>query len=74
MRSTFLYYRKHHGWGVHFAKAAEKLLYRAIVLRNSFSSDPERRERRRDHRTMLKLIDQAWSDTHGGLISPPRPW
>ena len=74
MRSTFLYYRKHHGWRVHLARAAEKMLYRAIVLRNSLSRDPERCERKRDHRTMLKLIDQAWSDTHGGLISPPRPW
>jgi GT2 family glycosyltransferase len=74
MRSTFLYYRKHHGWRVHLARAAEKLLYRAVVLRNAFSRNPERRERKRDYRTMLQLLDQAWRDTDGGLVSPPRPW
>ena len=74
MRSTFLYYRKHHGWRVHLARAMEKTLYRAIVLRNALSRHPHRRQRERHHRTMLKLIDQAWRETSGGLVSPPRPW
>jgi GT2 family glycosyltransferase len=74
MRSTLLYYRKHHGSRVHLAKWLEKLLYSATVLRNKFSSDPERREREKHHRTLRRLMDQAWTDTHGGRVSPPRPW
>jgi GT2 family glycosyltransferase len=74
MRSTLLYYRKHHGWRVHLARAMEKLLFRAIILRNSFSRQPHRLERVRQHRAMLRLMDQAWRETSGGRISPPRPW
>ena len=74
MRSTLLYYRKHHGWRVHLAKWMEKLLYSATVLRNRLSRNPERRIRGRHHRDMIALMDQAWRDTRGGRISPPRPW
>jgi GT2 family glycosyltransferase len=74
MRSTLLYYRKHHGWRVHLARAMEKLLYRAIVLRNNFSREPYRQDRGRQHRAMMRLMDQAWRETDGGRISPPRPW
>ena len=74
MRSTLLYYRKHHGWRVHLAKWLEKLLYSATVMRNKYSKDPERREREKHHRTMVRLMDQAWQDTNGGRVSPPRPW
>jgi GT2 family glycosyltransferase len=74
MRSTLLYYRKHHGLIVHIAKLLEQTLYRATVLRNHFSRDPWRRERADYGRTMLKLMKQAWKDTAGGRVSPPRPW
>jgi len=74
MRSTLLYYRKHHGWRVWLAKSMEQSLYKITVLRNRFSSIPERRDRERHHRTMIGLMDQAWKDTSGGRISPPRPW
>ena len=74
MRSTLLYYRKHHGWRAHLARSMEKLLYRATVLRNRFSRIPERRLRELHHRRLLELMDQAWRDTSGGRISPPRPW
>jgi GT2 family glycosyltransferase len=74
MRSTLLYYRKHHGWHVRLAKWMEQTLYRATVLRNRFSGDPERRTRERHHRVMIGLMDQAWNDTNGGRVSPPRPW
>jgi GT2 family glycosyltransferase len=74
MRSTLLYYRKHHGWRVHLAKWMEKVLYQATVLRNRFSRHPERRNRELHHRKMMQLMDQAWRDTSGGRISPPRPW
>ena len=74
MRSTLLYYRKHHGIQVHAVRAMERLLYRASILRNRFSRQPWRRERAEHNRTMLALINQAWKDTSRGRVSPPRPW
>jgi len=74
MRSTLIYYRKHHGPHVRLAKWSEQTLYRITVLRNHFSRDPQRRIREQHHRIMIQLMDQAWKDTDGGRISPPRPW
>ena len=74
MRSTLLYYRKHHGIRVHFARWMEQSLYRITVARNRFSRSPERRDRERHHRILISLMDQAWRDTAGGRISPPKPW
>ncbi len=74
MRSTLLYYRKHHGSQAWFAKWMEKTLYSLTVLRNRLSRTPERRERERHYRAMLALLDQAWHETQGGRVSPPRPW
>ena len=74
MRSTLLYYRKHHGWAAWSARMLETGLYRLIVLRNSFSSDPRRQARVREHRKLIAIMDQAWQDTQGGRVSPPRPW
>lgn len=74
MRSTLLYYRKHHGWRVHMARWMEQSIYRATVLRNRFSRTMERRERLSHHRSLVRLMDQAWKDTRGGRVSPPRPW
>jgi len=74
MRSTLIYYRKHHGWSVHLAKWMEQALYLGIMLRNRWSGKADRRERVRHHRTMLSLMGQAWRDTRGGRISPPQPW
>lgn len=74
MRSTLLYYRKHHGWRVRLTKWMEQALYTVTVLRNIFSKDPERRDRERHHRIMIGLMNQAWNDTNGGRVSPPRPW
>jgi len=74
MRSTLLYYRKHHGVGAWWAKMLEIALYRLVALRNSFSSDERRKARAREHRKLIAIMNQAWSDTRGGRISPPRPW
>lgn len=74
MRSTLLYYRKHHGWHAWLAKWTEKILYSITVVRNHFSRLPERRDRERHYRTMLKLMNQAWQETQGGRVSPPSPW
>jgi hypothetical protein len=45
-----------------------------MALRNALSQDPERRERANNNRNLVRLMQQAWQDTKGGRISPPRPW
>ena len=74
MRSTLLYYRKHHGSAAWMAKALETALYRMTALRNSLSSDPRRKARAQENRNLALLMRQAWEDTSGGRVSPPRPW
>jgi len=74
MRSTLLYYRKHHGAAARLAKMLELALYQLTALRNSLSSDPSRKERARRNRNLALLMHQAWDDTRGGRVSPPRPW
>jgi GT2 family glycosyltransferase len=74
MRSMLLYYRKHHGsvaWG---AKMLEMGMCQVIVWRNRFSKDPKRQARAREYRKHIALMKQAWKDTQGGRVSPPRPW
>jgi GT2 family glycosyltransferase len=74
MRSTLLYYRKHHGAQAYFAKVLENTLARVTVLRNKFSKSPARKERGKRYSTLIALMNQAWKDTRGGRVSPPRPW
>ena len=74
MRSTLLYYRKHHGISAWWAKMLELAFFHLTALRNSLSSDPRRKERARKSRNMTVLMHQAWQDTNGGRVSPPRPW
>ena len=74
MRSTLLYYRKHHPGKVLLAKWMEKVLYGASVIRNGFSRKPWRRARKLHYGKLLRLMDQAWTETRGGRVSPPRPW
>jgi GT2 family glycosyltransferase len=74
MRSTLLYYRKHHGWQAWLAKRLEIGLYTATVWRNRWSKDPARRERSKRYRTLIALMKKAWVETRGGRVSPARPW
>lgn len=74
MRSTLLYYRKHHGPQVYMAKWSELMMYRLTVMRNRFSSAVERQQRGEHYKTLIALMNQAWKDTDGGRVSPPRPW
>jgi GT2 family glycosyltransferase len=74
MRSTLIYYRKHHGAKALAVKMQELAFYRFIALRNGFSGDSDRKERARENRNMADLLHQAWDDTNGGRVSPPRPW
>jgi hypothetical protein len=74
MRSTLLYYRKHHGTGAWRTKMLEMTIYWLTALRNAWSRDPLRRERAIQNRNLIRLMQQAWVDTQGGRVSPPRPW
>jgi GT2 family glycosyltransferase len=74
MRSTLLYYRKHHGARAWMAKMLELSLFHLTTLRNRLSSDPSRKERTGISRNLVRLMHQAWKDTNGGRVSPPRPW
>jgi hypothetical protein len=74
MRSTLLYYRKHHGGMAWLAKWLEVVLYRVSALRNRFSSDPIRQARSHTRRSLAVAMRSAWIETEGGRTSPPRPW
>jgi GT2 family glycosyltransferase len=74
MRSTLLYHRKHHGSGAWRIKMLELTLYWITALRNSLSREPRRQERASRNRNLMRLMHQAWEDTRGGRVSPPRPW
>ena len=74
MRSTLLYYRKHHGPQAWLALWLEGGIYIARRARNHWSADPRRRERANEAARLLKLLRQAWKETRGGRVSPPHPW
>jgi GT2 family glycosyltransferase len=76
MRSTLLYYRKHHGAKVWLVKWLELAFYRFSYLRNRFSSDPQRRSSNRASRSQNLATSMllAWKETEGGRVSPARPW
>ncbi len=74
MRSTFLYYRMHHGQKAWLARWLEECLYTLRFLRNRFSPAPARRARAREATLLLSLLRRAWKETQGGRASPPTPW
>jgi GT2 family glycosyltransferase len=74
MRSTLLYYRKHHGNMASLAKWLELGLYRVFSFRNRFSLEPRRKLRRQKYKNLAAAMRLAWIETEGGRTSPPRPW
>lgn len=74
MRSTLLYFRKHHGWQVWLARWLEQGLLALRIGRNRLSRAPARRTRGREAALLMRLMHQAWNETEGGRVSPPRPW
>lgn len=74
MRSTLLYYRKHHGGAAWLVKWLELALYGLSSARNSFSKDERRKLRARNSRNLAACMRLAWKETQGGRVSPPRPW
>jgi len=74
MRSTLLYYRKHHGAQACLARLLEEGFFTLRGLRNRLSNSPRRRKRAKEAAMMIRLMRQSWQETNGGRISPARPW
>lgn len=75
MRSELLYYRKHHGAaGARSVMLLETWWNRMRALRNSRSQRAEEQAKTAESRTAIALMAQAWTETQGGSVSPPRPW
>ncbi|MGB8259413.1 MAG: glycosyltransferase, partial [Terracidiphilus sp.] len=74
MRATLLYYRKHFGWQARLALWMEAGMYWLRWRRNRRSASEARREKAEEARVLLGLLRQAWQETRGGRVSPPRPW
>jgi GT2 family glycosyltransferase len=74
MRSTLLYYRKHHGLSSLGARFLEVAWNHFRALRRSRSRDPKRRNEAAYFRAQADLMEQAWRETRGGRTSPPQPW
>jgi hypothetical protein len=74
MRSTLLYYRKHHGLAALFSMLVERAWYWMQSQRRRLSRDPDRRAGARSARIMVSTMGRAWRDTRGGRLSPAQPW
>lgn len=75
IRSELLYYRKHHGAaGAWLAKQVEILWHVTRAWKSARGRGTERRAKATHSRSMLALLNQAWRETSGGRVSPPRPW
>jgi GT2 family glycosyltransferase len=74
MRSTLLYYRKHHGLQARLSMMAEIAWYWMQAQRRRLSKDPERRIRAKAAQLQVSTMGQAWRDTKGGRLSPEQPW
>jgi len=74
MRSTLLYYRKHHGWQAWWRRWLENGLNAISAVRNSMSGNADRKVKGRRSRRMISMMEQAWRETQGGRLSPPVPW
>ncbi len=70
VRSELLYFRKHYGWlSTLLIASLEKCWHRVRALKNW--KHPEKAE---ESRQIIHLMDQAWRETQGGKVSPPKPW
>jgi hypothetical protein len=73
-RSLLLYYRKHHGSKAALVLLLEMAWYWLRAQRNRFSKAAHAPDRYLRFQQTVRLLAQAWRDTHGGRTSPPRPW
>jgi len=74
MRSAFLYYRKHHGMLARAAKELERLWYFGRVLKNRLRHSKPAGTKANESARAIRLLEKAWLETSGGVVSPERPW
>ena len=74
MRSTLLYYRKHHSHKAWFAMLGETLWHRLRRFRNARRRSAEAKAKMQESEAVLQLYARAWQETNGGRVCPPRPW
>jgi len=74
MRSTLLYYRKHHGGMAWLAKWLELAMCGLSTLRSYFRDEPTRTLKYEANQNRALSMRLAWKETQGGRVSPPRPW
>jgi GT2 family glycosyltransferase len=75
MRAAMLYYRKHHGPMVALLAMRLELYWHLLrVLSNRRNSDPIRKAKAEAAANLAGLVRQAWKETQGGKLCPPRPW
>ncbi len=75
MRSALLYYRKHHGRrGAWMAKELETRWHALRAGKNAKQPTPDAQIKAKQSAATVALMEQAWRETQGGQVSPPRPW
>lgn len=74
MRSALIYYRKHHGlMGAAIARWLDQGWHALRAFKGRLAGTAAR-EKAEDMRQVAALMARAWRETHGGALSPPRPW
>lgn len=75
LRSEYLYYRKQHGlFTAWLARQVEQQWHALRAWKNGRHADAGRRAKAEESQAIVTLIKQAWRETDGGRVSPPRPW
>ncbi len=75
MRAGMLYYRKHHGSPIAWLAMQLELQWHSMREKsNRRNSDPIRTAKADESARLGELVRQAWKETQGGRLSPPRPW
>lgn len=69
LQSQYIYYKKHHGsFTAYCSKFMESSWSKLRILK---SSDQAKKDYLKNH---IETISEAWNNTKGGKISPPKPW
>src|SRR5215469_536297 len=75
MRSQLLYHRKYHGaLGAWLTMTLEISWNWLRALHNSRPKHPAQAGKALEARNLIAIIRQAWRETRGGQVCPPKPW
>ena len=74
MRSTLLYYRKHHDSMAAVIRWLEEVWYLLRGWRNRLRNGETAHAEVRNQQRLATLMSKAWIETNGGRVSPPQPW